>query len=164
MDQSGPRHSALKSPLIERSDLQSSRQRTLYGALTLAFWLLWFYLWLPILALLGWALGIQQAYKYMVVLSGYQEVIRMAGLYCLVILLLGGGLLTWAGYNIFRFGGVENRVAPLPVTAAEIGRDFGQDPVAVTRWQGGQRLYVTHDPEGRIARVDILQNGASAPT
>ena len=96
MEQSGPRHHVLKSPLIERPDLQSPQQRTLYGALTLAFWALWFYLWLPVLALLAWALGFQQAYKYMVVLDGYQQLLRLLGIYSLIILLLGGGLLRLA--------------------------------------------------------------------
>lgn len=163
MDQSRPRHPALKSPLIERSDLQSPRQRSLYGALTLGFWAFWFYLWLPVLALLAWSLGVQQAYKYMVVLGGYQEVIRMVGLYSLVILLLGGGLVLWATYNIVRFRGVERRTAALPVTPAEIGRDFGQDAGSVARWQREQRLYVTHDGNGRIARVEILVDGAAVP-
>jgi biofilm PGA synthesis protein PgaD len=163
MDQSGPRHSTLISPLIERPDLQSPRQRTLYGALTLAFWAFWFYLWLPLLALLAWSLGLQQAFKYMVVLGGYHDVIRLVGVYALVILLLGGGLLLWAGYNIFRFGGVENRTSALPVTPVEIGRHFGQQPEAVANWQNQQRLYVTHDQDGRIARVDALIGGAAAP-
>jgi biofilm PGA synthesis protein PgaD len=163
MDQSRPRHPALKSPIIERSDLQSPRQRTLYGALTLAFWAFWIYLWVPVIALLAWSLGVQQAYQYMVVLGGYQEVIRLFGLYSLVILLLGGALVLWALYNIVRFRGVERRTAALPVTAAEIGRDFGQDPKSVTRWQQEQRLYVTHDETGRIARVEILVDGAAVP-
>lgn len=163
MDQPGPRHQSLKSPLIERADLQSPRQRTLYGGLTLAFWLFWIYLWVPVLALLAWLLGLQQAYKYMVVLGGYHEVIRVIGIYSLIILLMGGGLLLWAAYNIFRFRGVEKRTAALPVTPVEIGTVFGQDPEAVTRWQGEQRLYVTHDPDGRIARVDALINGAPVP-
>jgi biofilm PGA synthesis protein PgaD len=163
MDQSGPRHPALKSPIIERSDLQSPRQRTLYGALTLAFWAFWIYLWVPVLALLAWSLGVQQAYQYMVVLGGYQEVIRLLGIYALVILLLGGALVLWAIYNIVRFRGVERRTAALPVTPAEIGRDFGQDPKSVTRWQQEQRLYVTHDETGRIARVEILVDGAAVP-
>lgn len=163
MDQSGPWHQGLKSPLIDRADLQSPRQRTLYGALTLAFWLFWIYLWVPVLALLAWALGLQQAYKYMVVLEGYQEVMRVVGMYSLVVLLLGGGLLLWAGYNILRFSGVEKRSAAAPVTAAEIGTIFGQDPGAVARWQSERRLLVTHDPEGRIASVDAIGDGAPAP-
>lgn len=163
MDQSGSRHSALISPLIVRPELQSSGQRTLYGALTLVFWAIWFYLWLPVIALLAWALGLQQAYKYMVVLDGYRQVVQSLGIYSLVILLLGGALVIWASYNIFRFRGVERRSATSPVTPAEIGRAFGQDPDAVARWQGAQRLYVRHDELGIIAGVDILGARTSTP-
>ena len=163
MDQSGSRHPFLISPLIERSDRQTPRQRTLYGALTLAFWAFWFYLWLPVLALLAWALGLQQAYQYMVVLGGWQEVVRVIALYAIVILTLGGGLVLWAAYNIFRFGGVESRTAALPVTPAEIGRHFGQDAESVARWQGGRRILVTHDQDGRIDAVDVLGDGAAVP-
>jgi biofilm PGA synthesis protein PgaD len=163
MDQSGPWHSTLKPPLIERPDLQTPRQRTLYGALTLAFWVFWFYLWLPVLALLAWALGFEQAYKYMIELGGYRDVIRLIAVYMLIILLLGGGLVLWAVYNIVRFRGVERRVDALPVTAAEIGRDFGQNPASVARWQTEQRLYVTHDIAGKIARVEVLVDGAPVP-
>jgi biofilm PGA synthesis protein PgaD len=155
MDQSGSRHSTLTSPLIVRSDLQSPRQRTLYGALTLVFWAFWLYLWLPVLALLAWALGLQQAYKYMVVLDGYQEVIRLLGIYSLIILALGGGLVVWASYNIFRFRGIERRNAMPQVSPAQIGQAFGQDPDAVAGWQGAKRLYVRHDELGRIAGVAI---------
>jgi biofilm PGA synthesis protein PgaD len=163
MDQSGPRHPALKSPLVERSDLQSPRQRTLYGALTLVFWAFWLYLWLPLLALLAWSLGVEEAYKYMVTLGGYHAVLTLLGIYALIILLLGGTLILWAVYNILRFGGVENRVAAPAVTALEIGREFGQDPEAVARWQTEQRLYVTHDQQGRIERVEVLADGAPVP-
>ena len=163
MDQSGPRYQGLKSPLIERSDLQTSRQRTLYGVLTLGFWAFWIYLWVPLLALLAWALGVDQAYKFMVVQGGYHAVLKILGIYGLIILLLGGALVLWAVYNILRFGGVENRTAALPVTPAEIGRHFGQDPASVMQWQYEQRLYVTHDPKGGIASVEALSNGAPVP-
>ena len=148
--------SPLMSPLIERADLQSPHQRRVYGALTLVFWAFWIYLWVPLLALLAWALGIDQAYKYMIVLGGYREVMKVVWLYLLVILLLGGGLLVWAVYNILRFGGVENRTAALPVTPVEIGKYFGQDHDAVDRWQREKRLLVTHDQDGRIGGVEVL--------
>ncbi|MDP2248746.1 MAG: poly-beta-1,6-N-acetyl-D-glucosamine biosynthesis protein PgaD, partial [Nitrosomonadales bacterium] len=122
--------------------MQTPQQRTLYGALTLGFWALWFYLWLPLLALLAWSLGLQQAFKYMVVLEGYQEVIQLLGLYALIILFLGGGLIVWAVYNIIRFSGVERRTDALPVTPKEIGHHFDQDPKAVANWQNQRRLCV----------------------
>jgi biofilm PGA synthesis protein PgaD len=163
MDQSRPRHPALKSPLIECAGLQSPRQRTLYGVLTFGFWIFWLYLWLPLLALLAWSLGVQQAYKYMIVLGGYQAALKLLGLYGLIIVLLGGSLVAWAVYNILRFGGVENRTAALAVTPVEIGRHFGQDAVSVAGWQREQRLYVTHDQEGRVVQVAALGDGAPVP-
>ena len=92
------------SPIIERSDLQSPQQRTLYGVITAVFWAFWLYLWLPLLALFAWAVGLEQAYKYMVVLGGYEEVMRLLGVYFLVIVILGGTLTGWATYNIMRYG------------------------------------------------------------
>ncbi|HTJ96971.1 MAG TPA: poly-beta-1,6-N-acetyl-D-glucosamine biosynthesis protein PgaD [Rhodocyclaceae bacterium] len=151
----------MKSPIIERPDLQSPQQRTLFGLLTLIFWVFWFYLWVPLLALLAWALGIQQAFKYMVVLGGFEEVVRVIGVYSLVILMLGGGLVLWAFYNILRFRGIEKRTASLPVTNADIGREFGQDPFVVLSWQDKKMLSVSHDESGRITNVEVL-NGAEA--
>lgn len=161
MEQSGSRHSFLKPPLIDRPDLQSAQQRTLYGLLTLAFWALWFYLWLPLVALLAWALGFQQAYKYMVVLDGYQQLLRLLGIYSLIILLLGGGLVLWASYSIYRFRGIERRSAHREISSAALAKHFGQPPELVARWQSMKQLYVTHDQGGRIARVEAQLNTGS---
>jgi biofilm PGA synthesis protein PgaD len=144
----------VKPPLIiERPDLQSARQRTLYGLLTLVFWALWFYLWVPLLALLAWALGVQQAFKYMAVVGSYHQMAKVLGDYGLVILLFGGSLLLWAGYNIMRFSGVERRAAPMPVSAGEITRYFGTDQSDLADWYHERCLVVTHDEHGQIARV-----------
>ncbi len=153
----------MKSPLIERSDLQSTRLRALYGALTLAFWAFWFYLWLPLLALLAWGLGIEQAYKYMVVLGGYREFIRLLGFYALVIGALSGSLTLWALYNIVRFRGVEQRVQARSVTPEHCARHFALDAQSIHAWQGAQRLYVTHDAAGRVVQVVVLAAGAPVP-
>lgn len=156
MDQPGPRHTALKSPIIERSDLQKPHQRTLYAVLTVAFWAFWVYLWLPLLALLAWALGVQQAYQYMVGLGGYHELVRLLGDYALTILIFDGILLLWAGYNIYRFRGIERRAAALPVTAAQMSQHFGGGDEALARWQTEPMLYVSHDQHGHVLRVDTV--------
>jgi biofilm PGA synthesis protein PgaD len=158
MGQSGPGHPGmiLKSPIIARPDLQSSQQRTLYRALTLVFWIFWLYLWLPLLALLAWSVGLQQAYKYMIVLGGYQEVLRLLIIYSLVILLLGGTLTGWATYNILRYGKRPRRSGGRLPTSDEVARYFRQGPIAIESWQQAQKLLVTHDEEGGIASVEII--------
>jgi biofilm PGA synthesis protein PgaD len=154
----------MNPPIIDRSDLQSLKDRTIGGVLTLVFWVFWGYLWLPVLAMLAWALGVQQAYKYMVVLGGWQEVLRLLGLYTLVILLLGGSLCSWAAYNILRYGPFERRVGNRVPSMEEIARSFHHGPLAVESWRAAQRLYVTHDAKGGIAQVDILAPGAPLPS
>jgi len=153
MDQSRPRYPSLNSPIIERPDLQTPRQRTLYGAITLAFWALWIYLWVPLLALLAWLLGFEEAYRYMVIYKGYQEVRHVLEIYALVVLLLGGTLMIWASYNILRFRGADKRNARPGVTGADIGRDLDHDEHAVLRWHKERLLSVRYDEAGRMAEV-----------
>jgi biofilm PGA synthesis protein PgaD len=160
---SEPARSKTAPPIIDRSDLQTPAQRTVSGVLTLLFWALWGYLWLPVLALLAWVLGLEQAYKYMVVLGGWEEVLRLLGLYTLIILLLGGSLYAWAAYNILRYGGLPPRPTVEAPTLDEVARHFRQGPIALASWQGAQRLYVRHDENGDIAQVDILAAGVPVP-
>ena len=164
MEKSGTRYPILKSPIIGHAgERQSPPQKLAYGAVTVIFWAFWIYLWVPLLALLAWLLGVQQAYKYMVVLGGYHEVIGLLAAYLLVILMLGGALLLWAGYNILRFSGVERRAPNPPVTAADIARIYNMDAAEIEGWQGARRLVVTHDEDGRIAAVDTQMHAGAVP-
>jgi biofilm PGA synthesis protein PgaD len=146
----------LMSPIIERSDLQSPQQRTLFGMLTIMFWGFWLYLWLPLLALVAWAVGLEQAYKYMVVLGGYEEVLRLLGVYFLVILLLGGTLTGWATYNIMRYGKRGRRGAAAAPSLEKIALYYKQDHLQVSDWRKAQRMSVTHDEHGNVHIVDVL--------
>jgi biofilm PGA synthesis protein PgaD len=163
MDQSRPRHPTLNQPIIDRPDLQSLGHRTLSGMLTAFFWAMWIYLWLPLLALLAWLVGIQEAYKYMVVLGGYKEVLRLLGIYTAVALLLGGALVIWATYNIQRYGRMPMRAGSRIPSVEEVARWFRQGPNAVESWRESKRSYVVHDAEGNIARVDLLPAGTQVP-
>lgn len=155
MDESGTRHSILRTPIIGRAGQAQTRpQKVVYGAVTVAFWAFWIYLWVPLLALLAWSLGIQQAYRYMVELEGYIEFISLVGMYMVVILFLGGALLLWAWYNIARFSGVERRLPKAEVTVEEVASGFRLNAADVQRWQSARRLVVTHDENGAISHVD----------
>lgn len=163
MDQSGPRHPPLKSPIINRADLQTLQHRTVSGVVTFVFWVIWAYLWLPLLALIAWAVGLEQAYKYMIVLGGYEEVLHLLGIYTLVIGLMSGSLVAWATYNILRYGKLANRSSSPPPPLEQVARYFRQGPIAVGAWREAQRLYVIHDERGDIERVQMLAAGQPVP-
>jgi biofilm PGA synthesis protein PgaD len=156
MDQPGTGRVMLKSPIIERPVLpQSGAEKLVYGGITVLFWTFWLYLWLPVLALFAWALGIQQAYKYMVTLGGYRDLLELLILYALIIVMLGGALIAWAGYNIARFTGIERRVPHAAITLAQSALRYGVDVPDVERWQAARTLVVLHHEDGRIDRVEI---------
>ncbi|MGC3983566.1 MAG: poly-beta-1,6-N-acetyl-D-glucosamine biosynthesis protein PgaD [Pseudorhodoferax sp.] len=140
--------------IIERPDLQSGNQRAVFGVLTAVFWVLWVVLWLPLITVLGWAFFGYQFKFHMIDLDGYASSLGVLGIYALVILLLGGGLLAWAKYNHLRFRGVDRRKGFAPPTPADLAAIHGRLPEEVAQWQRMNIVTVHHDDEGRIVRVE----------
>ena len=144
----------MKRVIIDRPSLQSVRQRFVYGSVTLVFWVLWIYLWLPLLALLGWPLGIHIAYTEMVIRNGFTLLQGKLTDYAIAVSWLGGSLLVWAYYNLIRFHGSQRRQLRLPVSRAEQARYFRLEPAALETWADAKRLVVHHDADGRITGAD----------
>jgi biofilm PGA synthesis protein PgaD len=144
----------MKHVIIDRPSLQSLRQRVVYGSVTLVFWVLWIYLWLPLLALVGWVLGIRIAYSEMVIRNGFAVLQGRIGNWFVVVAWLGGALLLWAYYNLARFHGSQRRRPRPAVTRAEQARHYGIAPAELARWTDSRRLVVHHDADGRITGAD----------
>lgn len=153
----------MRPPIIDRKDLLNFSNRAVTGTLTVVFWIFWVYLWVPLLAFFAWAAGFEQAYKYMVVLGGWQEVVRLLSFYTLVIVLMGGTLCAWAAYNILRYGNSQRRSGARMPTNSEIAGYFNHSKLAIDTWRAAQRLYVTHDEKGLLAKVAILAPGTPVP-
>jgi biofilm PGA synthesis protein PgaD len=125
-----------------------------FGSVTVLFWALWIYLWLPVLAAIGWLLGIKIAYHEMVMRQGYIELVHQLGLYAFIIFCLGGSLLIWAYYNYFRFRGIERRKERPRVTLEETSARCMIAPEELRRWASAPRLVIHHSDDGRVLRAD----------
>jgi biofilm PGA synthesis protein PgaD len=136
--------------IIDRPGLQTARQRLLFGSMTIMFWALWIYLWLPVLALIGWALGFKIAYYEMVVKNGYVGLLHLLGFYATVVLCLGGSLLIWAYYNLARFRGVMRRKSVPTSSNPGVSERYGIAPEVLSKWLREQRLVLHHDAGGRL--------------
>lgn len=140
--------------IIDRPDLQTWRQRAVFGALTAAFWLVWFALWLPAITMAGWFFFGMRFQQHMIELEGYEGFLSLLGIYALVIAAMGGSLVLWAKYNHIRFRGVERRRDfPIP-SAAEIARVHGLSEAAIQQARQHSIMTVHHDEHGAILRVD----------
>jgi biofilm PGA synthesis protein PgaD len=140
--------------IIEKPQWQTASQRALFRSVTVLLWALWFYLWLPVLALIGWLLGIKIGYRELVMKHGYAEFVDQLPLYACIVLCLGGGLLLWAYYNYFRFHGVERRKERTCVTLEETSARLMIAPEECHRCIHAPRLVVHHSADGRVLRVD----------
>jgi len=143
--------------IIERPDLQSLRQWYAYAILTLLFWILWFYLWIPLVSLVAWLFGFQLFYQQMIVLEGLRGVLDLAGWYGLVIALLGSSLLCWALYNQLRFRGREKRHHQEKIKAPELAAFHHIDPALIPRIQQAKRIVIIHDAHGHIQAIKSWQ-------
>jgi len=160
MEKPGPRPSA-RPLIIERPDLQSPPQRVVSAGLTLFFWAVWAYLWLPVLALLGWVFGVTRFYEEMVVNQGDRALLEVLGWYAIGIALLAGSLVCWALYNYLRFRGKERRKALPRVGVAQVAAQAALEPGALKGWQAARVLYVRHDAAGRIEAVEVAPSSSA---
>src|SRR5271168_4515967 len=140
----------MKELIIDRPDLQTARQRVLFGSMTVFFWAIWIYLWLPILALIGWTLGFRIAYEQMVVLNGYTGLLHLLKYYLAVIFCLAATLLCWAYYNFWRFRGVNRRAHAVSVGIPMLSQRYHVAQQTLESWTGARRLVLHHDAEGKL--------------
>lgn len=141
--------------IIDRPGMQTARQHVLFGSMTVIFWALWIYLWLPILALIGWGVGVRITYYQMVLMNGFSALLHLLGYYLAIIAVMGGSLLVWAYYNYFRFRGMRRRSAVSIVMRPALSRRYQITPEVLDGWQDARRLTMQHDAAGKLMGVNL---------
>jgi biofilm PGA synthesis protein PgaD len=98
-----------RAMIIDRPDLQSRRSQIGLGILTLVFWAIWIYLWLPLVTALAWYLGMEEFHHQLFELEGFEGLLSVIGLYFTIFQLIVVVFLGWSVYNQHRFGGKDKR-------------------------------------------------------
>lgn len=154
----------LRNPLIfDRPHLLPWRKRVLWGLVTIAFWLAWIYLWLPLITVIAWAFGLYTAYDQLITFKGWQELAKLLIYYLAVIVMLGGGLLFWAAVQWWRFRGKERRQAPVTITPACLAQRYQLDIPHLEQCQRAQRLVVDYDQHGKLVLIKVLADHEAGP-
>ncbi|WP_410474280.1 poly-beta-1,6-N-acetyl-D-glucosamine biosynthesis protein PgaD [Guyparkeria sp. TX1] len=112
--------------IIERNDLESTGKRRVGQFVSLVAWVVWIYLFTPLIALIGWALGVGLFERY--ILDDPMGTLEAMQVYVLVILSAGLIFIGWASYNWLRFHNRERRHEPPPVSANELAHRFHISP------------------------------------
>ena len=150
-----------KAPIAESSTLDAllarhwSHRRPLptgvLSVLTLAFWMIWLYLVLPLVSLLLWFFGVRLVFQQ-IVTGGYEGLRASLAAYSLVLLVLVGLLALWIAWNVVRYGGDNDRrtVRRAEVTDGEVQKAFQLDDSLLAVLRGDRLVRIDLDGDGCV--------------
>ena len=144
----------MKRIIINRPELQSPLQRITTRGITFVFWVVWIYLWLPLISLVAWWVGIQLFREHMLDNDGYKTLFTDMHQYAIGIAIIAAALIGWARYNLIRFRDKDNRKASVQIDPATQATYFNIEPQKLSQWQVTKRLVIHHDKQGGITEVE----------
>lgn len=137
--------------IINRPHRQPHLQRTLFTLITMVAWTLWISLWLPVLTLIAWLLGLESAYQKLGLMHPLQAADNLSivlGIAVVCVLSMG----SWSEYNRLRFAGKQRRrgnrvldieeMAPALAASVETARQLRARPRSVIRFASNGEMSV----------------------
>lgn len=137
-------------PIIDRPERQGRGRRTLFTVLTGTAWLIYFYLWLPLITLLAWVLGVRTAYGRLYLEQNAVDPFLLLAL-PVIALVCAVVLLAWAEYNRARFGGEDRRKAVPSIGNEAVALALGADTATAAALRGGRNMTLALDEQARPA-------------
>ena len=139
------------SPIIYRPNLQKRLQRTVFGAITFALWVLWIYLWLPLITALLWFIGVRVA--YVEIFRGARG-ISLTNLVWVILVALAV-MTYWSSYNLIRYGKRSRRSRAEVVSKTSVAKTFGvHDPNTVALLTERRSLELRFSETGQLLSVE----------
>ena len=138
--------------VIDVPHLQTPGQRLATTLLSLSGWLLWGYLFLPLLFLCGWWLGVQTCSFWVNLCGGYLGLQQLLTLYGCTVVGLTFGWATWVsmdGLHHPKPRRTGNRPAAV-VTDAELSRFFVLPEQVLGECRRSRITTVEFDRDGKI--------------
>jgi biofilm PGA synthesis protein PgaD len=139
--------------IIERPELQSNVQRYGWSSVTFIFWVLYVYLWLPLLTLAVWWIGAKLFDYHMIQLQGYAGLIDKLTLYSSIIFIISTILIGWAEINRMRFKNQLRRMDVASVTVGEVARKYNLHEHQLDKLRQQKSMKVHFSESGAISEI-----------
>lgn len=144
--------------IIRRPDLQAAGPRWLFRGFTMLAWGVWLYLFLPLLSLLLWALGVERFIRLVIEPGTHGQlvaVLAFAGILAGLALLVVG----WSRYQGHRARTAPRRHQSAPVTDEMTAERFKVTAEMLNAIRN-HRVVVLHiDNQGNPVRVEPRDSG-----
>ena len=138
---------------INVPELLSPRRRLSDAFVTGLMWLVYSYLWAPLISLVAWILGFEFAYDVMIRsggIHGLKNVLSWYGLMlgCIIIVVT-----CWSFVNRLRYSGRERRKAVAVVDDHALGETFGVELSELRKLRRAQVACLSLDADGGIRQI-----------
>ena len=142
----------MKQLIFEKPHLAPLPSRIGWAFFTAAFWIIWVYLWMPLITLLMWALGFRY-YDTHFLHNSPTELMDLRNIFVLylsIIVTLGASLLAWARTEYLRFRNVNRRTRPAAVTTDELAEFAKIKPDTMATLSRVRHMPAHHDEHGKF--------------
>lgn len=112
-------------PIQDRADLRSFLRNTSEWSFTVVMWALWIYLFLPLLSLILWVVGLPYIYQTVFTVEVINRLINLMVKMGWATLVIFIALRGWGLYNYYVFGKRNRRKQYPEVSLEQMGRHFG---------------------------------------
>ena len=140
--------------LIDAPQLLSRRRRLADGLITGFMWVVYSYLWMPLISLVAWLLGFEFAYDVMIRAGGFETLIEVLWFYSAVVAIIFVVIAGWSLLNRYRFANRDRRHAVEPVSNAEIAEYFDIREKQLVVLQQSRISHISLNDDGQIVSVD----------
>ena len=144
------------SLIIERPELQSNAQRYGWSSITFIFWLIYIYLWLPLITLVAWWLGAKLFDLHIIQLHGYTGLVDKLGLYAAIIFIISAVLIGWAKIEHLRFKDKPRRKGSSAVTVREVAKKYNLQESQLIQLRLEKSVVIHFSDEGAISRIAAI--------
>ena len=140
---------------INAPELLSRRRRMGDAFVTGLMWIIYSYLWAPLVSLIAWLLGFEFAYDVMVRSGGAQALKSILVWYAATLVGIIVVVTGWSLVNRLRFSDRDRRHAGEEVCDAELASRFGIEIESLQDLRESDVVRLSLDDEGNIRAIDL---------
>ncbi len=143
----------LGSVIINARNVVSRRIRNRDRVLTTLMWVLYAYLWLPLISLGAWYLGVQFAYDLVIRAGGPESLISLLLSFLLILLITALVVILWSWIQRARFAKNERRLSSPSLQPAAEQAFWGISETEHEQIRSGKRLVIDLDETGALTGI-----------
>ncbi len=140
--------------IINARNVVSRRIRNRDRILTTIMWVLYAYLWLPLVSLGAWYLGVQFAYDLVLRAGGTEPLVSLLFSFLLILLITALVVILWSWIQRARFAKNERRLSSPALQASDEQAFWDLSDADFEQIRSGKRLVIDLDETGRMTAID----------